>query len=118
VSLSEEDPSAVVDAYFANVRAHDPGAVRALFTDDAELRTGGRLFVGAAAIGDFYTAALDGSDLAPQAGEYLVVGQQIAVEITARSNGNLRAVADFFTLEAGKIRRLSTYSAPYPEAQS
>ena len=104
--------AAVADAYFAAVTAHDPDAVQACFADDAELVTGGRTYRGAAAIGDFYRQSITLPDLRPSPGPYVVDGDTLAVEIDLFVAGTHLAVADFFTIEGDKIRRLVIYGLP------
>ncbi len=106
------DPAAVADAYFAAVTAHDPGAVVACFADGAELVTDGKTIRGAAAIGDFYRQSIQVPDLRPSPGPYVVDGDRVAVEIDLFVAGTHIAVADFFTIEGGKIRRLVIYGLP------
>jgi hypothetical protein len=106
------DPAAVADAYFAAVTAHDPDAVQACFTDDAELVTGGQTFLGAAAIGEFYRQSIHVPDLRPSPGPYVVDGDRLAVEIDLFVAGTHLAVADFFTIVGDKIRRLVIYGLP------
>ena len=48
----------------------------------------------------------------PHLGELLVVGNRIAVEIDAHHAEFIDEVADFFTIENGKIQRLAVYSGP------
>ncbi len=105
-------PAEVADAYFAAVTAHDADAVQACFADDAELVTGAQTYRGAAAIGDFYRQSIQVPDLRPSPGPYVVDGDRLAVEIDLSVAGTHLAVADFFTVENGKIRRLVIYGLP------
>jgi hypothetical protein len=106
------DPAAAADAYFAAVTAHDADAVVACFADDAELVTGGKSYRGATAIGDFYRQSITVPDLRPSPGPYVVDGNHLAVEIDLFVAGTHLAVADFFTIEDGKIGRLVIYGLP------
>ncbi|MGQ0804244.1 MAG: nuclear transport factor 2 family protein [Actinomycetota bacterium] len=106
------DPAALADAYFAAVTAHDPDAVQACFADDAELVNGATTLRGAGAIGDFYRQSLVVEDLKPTPGPYLVDGNRLAVEIDLFVAGGHIHVADFFTFENDKIRKLVIYGLP------
>jgi ketosteroid isomerase-like protein len=105
--------TAVVDAYFAAIRARDADALRELFTSDAELITQAGTFVGPDTIADFYRdLAFQVDDLWPEPGPLLVEGERVAVEIRLRMAGNVTLVADVFTLADGRIRRLAIYTGP------
>ena len=106
------DPAALADTYFAAVTAHDPDAVQACFAADAELVTGGATHEGADAIGDFYRRSLVVDDLRPTPGPYLVDGDRLAVEIDLFVAGSHVYVADLFTFDGDKIRRLVIYGLP------
>ena len=82
------------------------------FADDAELTNGGTTLRGARAIGDFYRQSLVVADLKPTPGPYLVAGNRLAVEIDLFVAGNHIHVADFFTFEGDKIRKLVIYGLP------
>ncbi len=103
----------MVGAYFAAVTAHDVDAVQACFTPDAELVTAAGTYRGAAAIGDFYReGAFQFEDLTPAPGPLLVDGTRVAVEIDLLMGGEHSPVADFFTIEGGRISRLVIYLGP------
>ena len=107
------DPAAVARAYFAAITAHDADAVQACFHDDAELVTSTGTYRGPAAIGDFYRQnAFKFEDLRPTPGPFLVDGDRLAVEIELRMGGRTTPVADFFTVEGERIRRLVIYLLP------
>jgi ketosteroid isomerase-like protein len=107
------DPAAVARAYFAAITAHDADAVQACFTDDGELVTATGTYAGPQAIGDFYRQnAFQIEDLRPSPGPFLVDGNRMAVEIELRMGGRDSPVADFFTIEGDKIRRLVVYLGP------
>ncbi len=109
------DPGAVAAAYFAAITAHDADAVAACFTDDAELITAAGAFHGPAAIADFYrNNAFQFDDLRPSPGPLLVDGNRVAVEIDLYMGGSTTPVADFFTIEGDRIRRLVIYLGPLP----
>jgi ketosteroid isomerase-like protein len=107
------DPAAVAATYFAAISAHDADAVAACFTADAELVTAAGTFHGPAAIADFYRQnAFQFDDLRPTPGPLLVDGAQVAVEIALFMGGATTPVADFFTIEGDRIRRLVIYMGP------
>jgi ketosteroid isomerase-like protein len=107
------DPAAVARAYFAAITAHDADAVAACFTDDAVLVTSAGTFSGPVAIADFYRQnAFQFEDLRPTPGPFLVDGDRLAVEIELLMGGRRTPVADFFTVEGAKIRRLVIYLGP------
>ena len=115
-----QTPVEVVEAYTRAVRAGDLSALRPLFADDAEMvcrpledwLPTGRM-TGADNIVEFYGKLLDawgGAD--PHPGELMVVGNRVAVEIQAHHSDFIDEVADFFTIENGKITRIAVYSGP------
>jgi hypothetical protein len=100
----------VAQAYFDAVTAHDADAVKACFADDGELITSTGHYRGPEEIATFYRdTTFRAADLRPHPGKFLVVGNQLMVEITLHMNGGRTAVADFFTIENDKIRRLAVY---------
>jgi len=104
---------AVVDAYFAAIRAKDADALGALFTDNADLVTVAGTFTGPTAIAGFYRdLAFQVEDLWPEPGPLIVDGERVAVEIALRMNGKVSLVGDFFTLRNGRIERLLICSGP------
>lgn len=107
------DLSSVVAAYFTAITAHDADAVQACFTDDAELVTAAGTYRGPAAIGDFYRdTAFRFEDLTPSPGPLLIDAPHVAVEIDLLMGGQHNPVADFFTIEGDRIRRLVIYLGP------
>ncbi|MCE2483683.1 MAG: nuclear transport factor 2 family protein [Alphaproteobacteria bacterium] len=113
-------PAEVALAYTRAVRAGDLEALRGLFADDAEMvcrplddwLPTGRM-TGADNIVAFYGKLLKawgGAD--PHPGEMMVVGNRVAVEIEAHHAEFIDEVADFFTIEDGKITRIAVYSGP------
>jgi ketosteroid isomerase-like protein len=107
-----------VHAYFGAIRDKNADALRALFTSDGELVTLAGTFVGPDAIAGFYRdLAFTVEDLWPDPGPFAVDGDRVAVEIRLRINGAVSHVADFFTLDAGRISRLVIYNGP-PVADS
>jgi ketosteroid isomerase-like protein len=105
--------AAVVDAYFAAIRARDADAIAGLFTDDAELVTLAGVFTGPSAIAGFYRdLAFLTEDLWPEPGPLVVDGPRVAVEIRLRMNGAVSYVGDFFTLRDGRIARLLICNGP------
>ena len=107
------DPSSVVAAYFAAITAHDAEAVQACFTGDAELVTAAGTYRGPAAIGSFYRdTAFRFEDLTPTPGPLLIDAPYVAVEIDLLMGGQHTPVADFFTIEEDRIRRLVIYLGP------
>ena len=104
---------AVIDAYFAALRARDADALGALFTDNADLVTVAGTFTGPTAIAGFYRdLAFQVEDLWPEPGPLIVDGERVAVEIELRMNGKVSLVGDFFTLRNGRIERLLICSGP------
>jgi ketosteroid isomerase-like protein len=104
---------AVVDAYFAAIRAKDADALGALFTENADLVTVAGTFTGPAAIAGFYRdLAFQVEDLWPEPGPLIVDGEHVAVEIALRMNGKVSLVGDFFTLRNGRIERLLICAGP------
>ena len=101
---------AVAQAYFDAVTAHDADAVKACFAEDGELITATGRYRGPDEIATFYRdTTFKAADLRPEPGHFLVVGNQLMVEIVLEFNGGRTAVADFFTIEDDKIRRLAVY---------
>ena len=104
---------AVVDAYFAAIRAKDADALGALFTENADLVTVAGTFTGPAAIAGFYRdLAFQVEDLWPEPGPLIVDGEHVAVETALRMNGKVSLVGDFFTLRNGRIERLLICAGP------
>jgi ketosteroid isomerase-like protein len=104
---------AVIDAYFAAIRAKDADALGALFTDNAELVTVAGTFTGPKEIAAFYRdLAFQVEDLWPEPGPLIVDGERVAVEIELRMNDTVSLVGDFFTLRNGRIERLLICSGP------
>jgi hypothetical protein len=100
----------VAQAYFDAVTAHDADAVKACFADDGELITSTGRYRGPEEIATFYRdTTFKVADLRPEPGEFFVVGNRLMVEIVLELNGSRTAVADFFTVEGGKIQRLAVY---------
>ena len=106
------DPAATADAYFAATTAHDPDAVIALFADDAQLVHGAETLRGVEEIGDFYRRSITVPDLKPTPGPYVVDGNRLAVQIDLFVAGSHLHVADFFTIDNGKITKLEIYGLP------
>jgi ketosteroid isomerase-like protein len=104
---------AVIDAYFAAIRAKDADALGALFTDNADLVTLAGTYTGPEAIAAFYRdLAFRVEDLWPEPGPLIVDGERVAVEIRLRMNGSVSFVGDFFTLRNGRIERLCICNGP------
>jgi ketosteroid isomerase-like protein len=104
---------AVIDAYFAAIRAKDADALGALFTENADLVTVAGTFTGRAAIAGFYRdIAFQVEDLWPEPGPLIIDGERVAVEIELRMNGKVSLVGDFFTLRNGRIERLLICTGP------
>ncbi len=112
-------PTEVAETYVKAVRSGDLKLLRSVFADDMEMvgyphdeLPTGRLF-GGDAITEFYGKLLEdrgGAD--PHLDELLIVGNRIAVEIKAHHAKRIDEVADFFTIENGKITRLAVYRGP------
>jgi hypothetical protein len=104
------DPVAVVHGYFEAVRARDLDALCALFHADADVLVGGGHHTGIRAITEFYASAFAADPPNPAPGPLLVAGEVVAVEIVNhRASGAVVELADFFTVEDGRIRRLRAY---------
>jgi ketosteroid isomerase-like protein len=102
-----------VTAYFEAIRARDADTIHGLFTPDAELITSAGTFTGPDAIAGFYRdLVFKVDDLWPEPGELIVDGDRIAVEIRLRMGGQTTLVADVFTMQGDKIRRLGIYPGP------
>ena len=102
-----------IHAYFAAIRARDAEALRALFTDDAELVSAAGTFTGGDAIVGFYRdLAFTVDDLWPEPGPLIVDGDRVAVEIRLRIGGATTLVGDVFTSSGDRIARLAIYSGP------
>jgi ketosteroid isomerase-like protein len=99
-----------VDAYFDAMRNRNAEAVRALFTEDAELINWLDTITGVDAIVAFYRdRAFSVDDFRPEPGPLLTHGDLVAVELRVRVGDAWTHVADFFTVEGGKIARLVMY---------
>jgi SnoaL-like domain len=100
-------PADVAHAYFAGVTAHDADAIAACFAEDAELVTNTGSFHGREEIRGFYRdTLLQGDDVRPSPGPFIVDGNRLAVEIDLLRGGRHIAVGDFFTIDGDTISRL------------
>ncbi len=114
-----QTPTEVAEIYVKAVRAGDLKLLRSVFADDMEMVASpsyenhtGHLF-GGDAIAEHYGKLLkDRGGADPHLGELFVVGNRIAVEIDAHHAEFIDEVADFFTIENGKITRLAVYRGP------
>src|SRR6476620_8208164 len=98
------NPTIVVDAYFAGVKAGDASAVAALFAPDAELINATGTLRGAAAIKRMYENGLAPGAMKPSPRPPVVNGDHVAVEIDLEANGVRLKLGDFFTIRDGKIQ--------------
>ncbi len=107
------DAAAVARAYFEAIAARDADVITALFAPDAELVTMAGTVRGADAIAAFYREnAFAYDDLKPEPGPFVIDGNRVAVEIRLRMNGRVSLVADLFTIEGDRIRRLGVFLGP------
>ena len=106
------DPNAVVDAYFAAVRAKDIDAWMALFAEDATYALpNGQTFQGKPAIREFQQMVFGSGSPFPTPGPRFVGSEGIAVEIEARlPDGTVRNTTNHYRFDAaGKIKSLTVY---------
>lgn len=104
------NPTTVVDAYFAGVKAGDASAVAALFAPDAQLINAKGTLRGADAIKRMYENGLAPGAMTPSPRPPVVNGDHVAVEIDLDANGVPLKLGDFFTIRDGKIQTLTIYS--------
>ncbi|WP_285249466.1 nuclear transport factor 2 family protein [Pseudarthrobacter sp. fls2-241-R2A-168] len=104
------NPTTVVDAYFAGVKAGDASAVAALFAPDAQLINAKGTLRGADAIQRMYENGLAPGAMTPSPWPPVVNGDHVAVEIDLDVNGVPLKLGDFFTIRDGKIQTLTIYS--------
>ena len=109
------DPSAVVEEYFARVRAGDP-RVAELFHDQAEIRGLGMRRSGRQEIERFYARTLDQGRPAPRlVGPMLIEGGRVMAELSITiADGPSVHVLDLFEVENGRILSLTYFLADYP----
>ena len=107
-----DDPAAVADAYFPPSPPTTPTPSRRASPTTPSSSTAPTTLEGSEAIGDFYRQSITVPDLKPTPGPYVVDGNRLAVEIDLFVAGNRIHVADFFTIENGKITRLVIYGLP------
>jgi len=108
------DPEAVVQEYFARVRAGGDG-VADLFHDDGRLVGLGAVVEGRAAITAFYAGAVEDARPAPRLlGPLLVNGDRVAAEIAiGLADGSELHVCDLFEVTDGRIRSLTYFVADH-----
>ncbi len=108
-------PAAVVEAYFACMRAGDEG-VADLFHDDARLVGLGTVVAGRDAIRSFYAESIRRAGPAPRlVAPFLVEGPRVGAEILIDLNdGSTLHVLDLFVVEDGLIRSLTYFVADHP----
>ncbi|HEY8987255.1 MAG TPA: nuclear transport factor 2 family protein, partial [Streptomyces sp.] len=105
-------PEQAAQGYFDAVLRKDAEALRALFTEDAELDVPGARRTGNEAISEFYRGVFAAGTPTPSPGPFMVRGDCVAVQIALRHEGQDRRMADFFTVTAdGRISRLLAYQA-------
>lgn len=114
MSEPEPTPLAIVERYFAAMRAADP-RVAELFHADAELVGLGTVVRGRPAIDDFYAASISNARPTPQLhGPCLVAGHRVAAEITIDVLGAPPLhVMDLFEVDGDRIRRLTYFVADH-----
>ncbi|MGY1812224.1 nuclear transport factor 2 family protein [Blastococcus sp. SYSU D00820] len=103
-------PTQIVEAYFAGVTAGDVDAVAALFAEDATLQNAAGTLHGSEAIRRMYQNGLKPGAMRPRPKVLVTHGDDVAVEIDLDTGGTTVALADFFTVRDGRIRRLAIYS--------
>lgn len=108
------DPTAIVDAYFARMRARDPAVVD-LFHDDARLVGLGSTKQGRPAILEFYRGVIEGASPTPRlVGSLLTAGSRVAAEIQIElANGATIHALDLFELDGDRIRSLTYFLASH-----
>ena len=111
-ALAPADRGAVVDAYFAAVRARDIDAWLALFAEDATYALpNGAVYQGKAAIREFQAMVFASGSPFPHPRGRFVGAEGIAVEIEAElPDGSVRHTTNHYRFDdAGKIRSLTVY---------
>ncbi|MBW2391383.1 MAG: nuclear transport factor 2 family protein [Deltaproteobacteria bacterium] len=104
------DPTSVVSAYFACMRAGDISVVE-LFHEDATLVGLGTVRSGKEAIREFYQGTIERAGPSPRsAGPLLVEGNRVAAEILIDLvGGQVIHAMDLFVVEEGRIRSLTYF---------
>src|SRR5579871_213569 len=106
------DIEAVIDSYFAAMRARDPEAAKALYADDATfILPDGREFTGKDKIGGMHAHVFTSGAPVPFPGLRIIGENAAAVEIEARlPDGSSRFTTNHYSFDsAGRIVRLSVY---------
>ena len=109
---SPVDPNAVVDSYFAAVRAKNIDGWIALFADNASYTLpNGNQFEGKQAIREFQSSVFAAAAPFPTPTGRIVGSEGIAAEVEAKlPDGTVRNTVNVYRFdEAGKIRSLSVY---------
>ncbi len=109
------DPIAVVEEYFARVRAGDRG-VALLFHEQATIRGLGMSVSGRPNIAAFYDETMDQKRPAPKLLHPMTIdGPRVIAELRiAVADGPPVHVLDLFEVEQGSIRSLTYFMAEYP----
>lgn len=103
---------AVIESYFAGIRAKDIDALTDLYAEDATfILPDGREFVGIDAIRAMHLGVFSAGSPMPSPGARIMSHSSAAVEIEARlPDGTVRQTTNHYFLdEAGKIERLNVY---------
>ena len=110
--MTSAEPSAVVEEYFARVRARELSLVD-LFHDDARLLGLGSTRKGKPAIREFYRDVIERAGPSPTVvGSLLAEAGRVAAEIRIElANGSTVHAIDLFEVDAGRIRTLSYFLA-------
>ncbi|MGE3690479.1 MAG: NAD(P)-binding domain-containing protein [Novosphingobium sp.] len=106
------DPDAVVDAYFAAVRAKDIDAWMALFAEDATYTLpNGSVYQGKQAIREFQSQVFAAAAPFPTPTGRIAGSEGIAAEVEAKlPDGSVRNTTNVYRFDdSGKIRSLSVY---------
>lgn len=108
------EPTAIVEQYFARMRARDPAVVD-LFHEDARLVGLGDTKQGQAAIRAFYSGVIEGASPSPRLlGELLPAGSRVAAEIQIElANGAKIHAVDLFEIDGERIRTLTYFLASH-----
>jgi hypothetical protein len=110
----DSEPTAIVDEYFARIRARDSSVVD-LFHDDARLVGLGAVKKGKPAIVEFYRGVIERAGPSPRlVGSLLASDTRVAAEIDIALPGGSKVHAiDLFEVEEGRIRSLTYFLASH-----
>jgi hypothetical protein len=110
---TETTPTQAIDRYFEAVSHKNIDAVLSVFDEDAVISTAAGEYRGRDAIAGFYQKGIfQCGRFRPNPGPRYLWENHIAVEVGLDCDGKIKKVGDFFTVENGKITKLSVYSGP------